>query len=76
VCSSLTANLGLALVLLTSALVPIDVFLAAFMKDNGSFKASFSVYCRRTDAVGYIHNAVSCIHLILFSVSQYQIHIA
>ena len=37
--SSLTAMLGLAVALVTCALMPVDIFLVSFMKNNdGTFK--------------------------------------
>ena len=39
VCSTLTSVAGLAVALLTCALIPVDIFLVSFMKDqHGQFK--------------------------------------
>ena len=39
-CSTIASILGVAVALLTTALVPVDIFLVSFMKDNdGNFKS-------------------------------------
>ena len=48
-CSTVTAIAGLFVALLTCALVPVDIFLASFMKkDDGTFKVSFDFLAPQT----------------------------
>lgn len=46
VVSTVTAIFSLAVALITSALLPVDIFLVSYMKNqNGTFKVSVAVLC-------------------------------